>query len=87
MKSYKFVTTLTPTMSKNNNKVNNNNVYKFPFKNHKTIWQSVINRTDVEETEHMPMCETGATTKKRYVEENPVYPKGKCFKLISFIMD
>ncbi|XP_022302949.2 uncharacterized protein LOC111110649 isoform X2 [Crassostrea virginica] len=31
---------------------------------------------DVEETEHMPMCETGAATKKRYVEENPVYPKG-----------
>lgn len=87
MKSYIFVTTLTPTMSKNNNNVNNNNVYKFHSKVTR-LYDSVINRTDVEETVRLlPMGETGTATKKRYIKTNPVYPKGKCFNLISFIMD
>lgn len=52
-------------------------IYKFPYKNHKSIWQSVIYHTDLDESEQLlPMTETIAATKTRKGIANTVHPNG-----------
>ena len=83
MKSYILVTTLKPTCLKTITTLTITT-----FQKSQDYMTKCYYCTDVEETERLlPMGETDTSTKKRYIKTNPVYPKGKCFNLISFIMD